>query len=210
VDVKQIDVGKAFPACRQAVESYPAAPRFAFQLGRVYEGDSKFSDAANWYRRAAEAGYPAAQSNLGAMYAHGRGVVKNDLEAVRFYRLAAGNGHPRGQSHLGYMFASGRGGLPPNDFQAVRLFRLAADQGDAYGQAYLGRMYEEGRGGLVQDIDRALYWYRLAAAQGNKFAQESLEALRNMQRYRMGVRWRSLHKTMPDPAESDFEDPAVR
>jgi len=43
------------------------------------------AEAATWYRKAAEKGYPQAQTALAAMYYAGRGVEK-DLEKVR-YRL---------------------------------------------------------------------------------------------------------------------------
>ena len=47
------------------------------------------SEAAKWYRMAAEQGLAAAQGNLGWMYLHGRGVPQSDTEAVKWYRMAA-------------------------------------------------------------------------------------------------------------------------
>ena len=34
-----------------------------------------------------------AQNSLGVMYSEGRGVVRDDADAVRWYRLAAEQGH---------------------------------------------------------------------------------------------------------------------
>ena len=45
--------------------------------------------AADALRVRAEAGDAEAQRNLGVRYATGRGVSKDDAEAVRWYRLAA-------------------------------------------------------------------------------------------------------------------------
>ena len=52
-----------------------------------------------WYRLAADQGDAAAQFNLGVMYDNGRGVLKDEAEAVRWYRLAAeqGDADARGQ-----------------------------------------------------------------------------------------------------------------
>lgn len=53
-----------------------------------------------WYRLAAEQGYADAQFRLGLMYAEGRGVAKDDAEAVRWYQLAAAQGHAGAQFNL--------------------------------------------------------------------------------------------------------------
>src|SRR5262249_24936036 len=148
----KIDTKKAIPACREAVEIYEKTPRFAFQLARAYDADSNFSDAFLWYRHAADAGYAAAQSNLGGMYSEGsKGLIKDEGRAVVRYRLAADQGSAPGQVNLGVMYANGSGGLAKDDVEAVRLYRLAADQGSAPGQNGLGIMYQHGRGGLAKN-----------------------------------------------------------
>ena len=53
-----------------------------------------------WYRKAAEQGYARAQSNLGLAYEYGRGVGKDNREAVRWYRKAAEQGHERAKKNL--------------------------------------------------------------------------------------------------------------
>ena len=45
------------------------------------------------------------------MYFLGRGVPKDDAEAVRWFRLAAEQGHTLAQNALGAMYANGRGVL---------------------------------------------------------------------------------------------------
>lgn len=46
-----------------------------------------------WFRKAADAGLALAQHNLGVFYAEGRGVPRNDAEAVVWYRKAAEQGN---------------------------------------------------------------------------------------------------------------------
>ena len=42
--------------------------------------------AVKWYRKAAEQGYARAQFSLGAMYANGRGVPRNDAAAEKWFQ----------------------------------------------------------------------------------------------------------------------------
>jgi TPR repeat protein len=72
----------------------------------------------------------AAQYNLGIMYRNGRGVPKNDSEAVKWYRKAADQGHSGAQYNLVFMYAYGEG-VPESDSEA---------------QFSLGVMYANGEG----------------------------------------------------------------
>ena len=61
------------------------------------------------FRPLAEKGNPGAQFNLGFMYANGRGVPKNYVEALKWYRPAADQGFASAQHNLGIMYANGQG-----------------------------------------------------------------------------------------------------
>ena len=67
------------------------------------------------------------------MYGTGRGVARDDAEAVRWYRRAAEQGHTLGQTNLGVRYRDGRG-VSQDHGEAVRWFRRAAEQGHAGGQ----------------------------------------------------------------------------
>lgn len=116
----------------------------------------------------AEEGYAKAQVNLGMMYAYGRGVPQNDVEAVEWFRRAADQGDAFAQHNLGVFYDNGRG-VALDRAEAVRWFREAADQGLADAQYDLGRMYAEGRG-VPQDRVRAYMWLSLSAEQGHQKA----------------------------------------
>jgi|GEM_PF-141677 len=122
--------------------------------------------AANLHdtRTAAERGDADAQFSLGWRYANGRGVARNDAQAVSWYRKAADQGLADAQAGLGWMYANGRG-VARNDAQAVAWYRKAAEQGHASAQYRLGLMYDEGRG-VARDDAQAATWYRKAAEQG--------------------------------------------
>jgi TPR repeat protein len=71
-----------------------------------------------------------AQFFLGEKYREGKGVVKNDAEAVKWYRLAGVQGNERAQSNVGAMYGKDRGVL--QDYaKAHALSNLAATKGNA-------------------------------------------------------------------------------
>ena len=88
----KVNPSKAIPACVDALSSYPNALRFQYQLGRAYERNEQYGEAAGWYRKAAEKGNAAAQYSLGNMYANGRGVIKDAAQADTWYHKAAAQG----------------------------------------------------------------------------------------------------------------------
>ena len=131
-----------------------------------------YATALRLWRDMAGHGDASAQNGLGALYAQGRGVAKDEVEAVRWYRKAAEQGLARAQNNLGTMYRDGRG-IGRDDAAAVSWFRKAAEQGYAPGQTNLGYMYANGRG-VTKDDAEAVQWYRKAADQGNAFGQNNL------------------------------------
>ena len=75
----------------------------------------------------AEAGDPVAQRNLGLMYAGGRGVGQDDVEAVQWLSLAAEQGEARAQGSLGVAYALGKG-VSLDYVEAYRWLELATRQ----------------------------------------------------------------------------------
>lgn len=140
-----------------------------FDVGLAAYNRGDYVAALSEWKHDAAKGHAGAQQNLGVMYATGRGVAKDDKEAVRWYRLAADQGDARAQNGLGWMHQHGTGVL--QDFeQAVRWYRLAAQQGNAYGQRNLGLMYRDGLG-VPQNLIVAHAWLNLGANGGHPDAQ---------------------------------------
>lgn len=114
-----------------------------FNLGVLYARGrgvaQDFSQAARWYRLAAEHGHALAQCNLGVLYEEGIGVIQNDEEASRWYRLAAEQGNAGGQNNLGRLYEEGRG--VPRDFREARIwYQKAAAQGNTQARGNLARV----------------------------------------------------------------------
>ena len=81
------------------------------------------------FRKAAEQGDASAQNQLAICYAEGKGVPKDDVEAVTWFRKAAEQGAAEAQYNLAMCYAEGTG-VPKDDDQAV---------GDDVGHAPFGR-----------------------------------------------------------------------
>lgn len=96
-----------------------------FNVGLLYEqgkgvpvdGNSKAMDyeiaaqnyvtAMKWYTLAAAQGYAQAQTQLGAMYYNGQGVVQDYKTAMKWFTLAAEEGNGSAQYGLSIMHARG-------------------------------------------------------------------------------------------------------
>lgn len=89
-------------------------------------------------RPLAEQGNADAQNRLGAIYAEGRGVSKDDAEASHWYSKAAEQGYGEAQLNLGVLYANGHG-VPQDNVRAAMWFRLAEEGG--VDEAVLARTY---------------------------------------------------------------------
>jgi len=131
-----------------------------------------YATAIARFEKLAVKDYAPAQSNLGAMYAEGKGVEKDDQQAVYWWRKAAAEGDAKAVFNLALMYSDGRG-VTRNDQQAAYWNRKAAYYGYAVAQYNLGVMYALGTG-VSKNDKQAVYWYRIAANSGNALAQYNL------------------------------------
>ena len=117
-------------------------------------------------KKAAEQGDASAQYNLGLHYVDGRGVTKDDAEAVRWYRKAAEQGNADGQFELGYMYESGKG-VAKDGVEAVKWYQKAAALGNANAKRKLENATAKAgldadlhrNGTVLNSIDAGIYTY---------------------------------------------------
>jgi TPR repeat protein len=136
-----------------------------FTLGNSYiggQGPINYTEAAKWYRKAAEQGHAKAQSQLGLMYSIGKGVPQDFAEAARWCRAAAEADIAEAQCRLGDMHIKGQG-VSQDYTEAAKWCRSAAQKGDAMAQMRLGALYYNGQG-VPRDYVQAQMWLNLAAA----------------------------------------------
>ncbi len=141
------------------------------------------SQAAKWYRTAADMGFPNSQYYLGKLYEAGRGVPQSYADAIRFYEMARqSQWKPRDWKAwtlatfaLGQLYLNGSG-VPQNDLQAFTLFQESAKHEHVDSVAMLGWMFENGRG-VAKDLTQAISWYQTAAQAGNEYSIKRLKEL---------------------------------
>ncbi|MEZ5890639.1 MAG: tetratricopeptide repeat protein [Xanthobacteraceae bacterium] len=122
----------------------------------------KYKTALRLARPLAEKGDAHAEALMGLLYANGRGVPRDDHEAMKWFRSAADQGDPVAQLQIGIMYYDGRG-VPQDYSEAARWYQLAAERGNPEAQYNLGIMYATGVG-MPQDNILAHMWFNLAAA----------------------------------------------
>jgi len=98
-----------------------------FQNGMAALGRDDYFTAARALWPRADAGDARAQAILGYMFANGRGVPQNYIEAAIWYRRASEQGHPTAQYMLGLMYDKGQG-VPQDYVEAYKWLDLATGQ----------------------------------------------------------------------------------
>jgi len=127
------------------------------------------------FQKRATQGDANAQYVLGAKYAAGEGVPKDQAKAAEWFQKAAAQGDADAQYQIGKMYYLGEG--VPKDFaKAAEWCRKAAIQGNERAQSSLGDMYYQGKG-VPRDDGKAIEWLQKAAAQGEPVAQANLGAM---------------------------------
>jgi TPR repeat protein len=111
------------PSAEGGLGTFEALIGDAYYYGHGVSRD--YTEAARWYRRAAQNSNAMAQSTLGDIYYYGRGVPQDFVEAGQWWQLAAERGVAVAQLNLGVMYANGDG--VPQDYVKSHLYsNLAA------------------------------------------------------------------------------------
>ncbi|MFN4058853.1 MAG: tetratricopeptide repeat protein [Roseinatronobacter sp.] len=127
------DQGLGGPVDRVQAEAWFRAsaetlPKAQLALGRLLTETGALSEAALWLERAALAGLPEAQFDLGTALADGAGLAPDPAAARGWYLRAARAGHAGAARNLSLMQARGQGGA--QSFRAALAWAyLAGDEG---------------------------------------------------------------------------------
>lgn len=131
-------------------------------LGHAYKygyGTAKHeSEAAKWYRAAADQGNAEAQLCLGNALRFGHGVRQDEDEAAKWFLKAAEQGQIGAQVNLGALYHRQK-----NFEEAVKWDRMAAEAGDPMAQSNLCLDYAMGEG-VPRDYPTAYMWILLSRA----------------------------------------------
>jgi len=133
-----------------------------FTDAKVAAASGRYDAAHSLYEKAAKAGNAKAMNNLGTLYFQGKGVEKNEKEALSWFMKAAAQGVPESETNIGEMYKHGLG-VEKDRAKALSWFMKAASKGLAKAQ-YLA--YAELFNMEPPDHKRALPLLQKAVAQG--------------------------------------------
>jgi len=137
-----------------------------FELGELhadgFEGAAgDFTEAAVWYRKAAEKGHSNAQYKYGEALYYGRGVEEDERESAKWLRQATRQGHEDAKREYNERLEEGR----------FAYLLDSAESGNGESQYRLGCLFYQGEKGHPVDKAQAAVWLRKASAQGIAAAQ---------------------------------------
>jgi hypothetical protein len=115
-------------------------------------------------QKRAESGDAAAQLDLAFALRDGKGIAKNDAEALKWAHQAADQGNAEAQDFVGFAYLRGAV-VKRNTALAFAYFKEAADE-TAQAAFNLGQCYF-GAQGTPQDCAKGIEWWEKAAAQGH-------------------------------------------
>lgn len=121
----------------------------------------------------AQAGNAKAQFNVGSAYRYGKGVEKNDEQAVYWFRLSAAQNDPSGECALASCYYKGEGVMQSYE-AAFALYHKAAEQGHKYAQYNIALCYLYGRG-VEMNRNAARRWLTASAKVGFEKSKIALE-----------------------------------
>lgn len=143
---------------------------------RGIEVERDYIKAAEYYRRASDAGHYLARASLAHMHLIGRGVKKDTKMSVDLYLSAAKSPHDLtaglANYNLGAIFINGDG-IAKDVTKAKIFFERAIKSGNTDAEYSLANMYYEGLVG-PQDYGKAFELYERAARKGDPRAQNDL------------------------------------
>jgi serine/threonine-protein kinase len=106
-------------------------PDCQFILGRLLEtgsaGPKDPGAAADWYRKAADAGLAKARNNLGGLYYRGEGVPKDSRAAAEWFSKAAYQNYADAQFSLARLYETGDG-VPKSPSEAKKWYKEVAEK----------------------------------------------------------------------------------
>ncbi len=169
-------------------KNYPAALRWLneaagqnsaaaeFTLGLIYadaDDSHTINDvnlSAKWFQRSADHGCAIAQYWVYLIMSGGRGLPKNEPEALNYLRKAADQMVPAAELLLGGLYKNGNGGVAVDKKEAAKWIQKAADHNLPFAYLELGEMYEKGEG-VAQDNAESLKWLRKSVSQDSPYGQ---------------------------------------
>jgi hypothetical protein len=122
-----------------------------------------YTQAAAWFRKAAEQGMADAEFHLGTLYERGNGVPQDYAQTVSWYQKAAEQGQFFAQFLLGRLYLDGKG-VPQSYGEAYFWLSLAASRMNGPDEATVAELRDEAAAKLTPEElskaqERAAEWF---------------------------------------------------
>ena len=121
-------VAEALRVCAQAAEARPVRPRYVYLYGTALLAAKRYTEAAQQFSAARQAGDPWGADSLGWLSAQGWGEPQNYEKAASLFRESGNGGVAVADYGLAWHYENGAG-VPRDAREAMRLYRRAAEGG---------------------------------------------------------------------------------
>lgn len=138
---------------------FQAVSAGTFEDGYAAYQRGDYEAAFQIWRPLALQGMPAAQYNLGLMYAEGLGVAEHGGTAVAWLRKAAELGYAEAQYYIALIYENGRG-VSRDYVVAYAYYSLAAEQGYKAARSSLERVNKNMTDHQIAHAKRLMKYYR--------------------------------------------------
>ena len=100
-----------------------------YYIGCIYDSKENFSEAYDWFKKSADAGFYSGMCGLGKLYFFGKGVETDFSEAYKWLSQAADGDNGDASFLVGHMYEFGNG-VSENHSKAMSYYKKAAELGD--------------------------------------------------------------------------------
>jgi TPR repeat protein len=128
--------------------------------------------AAQFYRRAAEAGQKHAQWRYGVMLDKGEGVAPDPVAAMAWFDKSAAQGFRNAMVSIGVMYSTGHG-VPQDHAKALEAYKRAVRARAVAAFNHIGVIYLKGEG-VAPDPVEAAAWFMIGAGYDDESAKQNL------------------------------------
>lgn len=126
----------------------------------VKESPKDYTQARNWYQKAANQENAYAQCCLADLYAYGHGVEQDYVKAFEWYIKSANQGYNIAQCKIGELYDGGYG--VKQDYEKAFEWHIqSAEKGNLHSQYKIGAYYYEGKG-QTKNLEKAEFWSKKA------------------------------------------------
>jgi TPR repeat protein len=130
--------------------------------------NKNYTEACNWFEKAAILGDGPSQNSLGRSYEDGLGVAKDINQAVKWYLKSADNNCPMGISSLADCYAEGKG-VKTDKQKAKELYTKSIELGDIGGKGGLAQLL------FLEEDDKSIAGEEADFTEALKLARDAAE-----------------------------------